>query len=311
MKNRVLASTILLLGLIAGVYSSHGQISSSSRGTPENVLLTPFEIDLYRNASTVIDWNPHKIKEVLHKLRPAENQDQLSVILAGTGEAVSAFLHNIPRIACDEEVDSDSYQSGVTDSQHHKFRYIVIPHPEDAVPTFEEYRSGWNGESLNSAKYRNLPLVTYGFTSTVLLLSPSDQREEKFRYFGIQVLHDRECHVLGFAQIPEKAHRVGRFSNPIKTCATLLQGLVWVDTKSFDIVQLDTWLLARRSDVALRDQESRVEFAATPIAGSKLVLDLPKDVKVGVAAGKLFAHNTHTYSNYKLFVAESAIKPIP
>ena len=121
MKNRVLASTILLLGLVTGIYSAHGQISSPLRGTPENVLLTPFEIELYKNASTVIDWNPHQIKENLHKLRPPENQDQLPALLARTGQTVSAFLHNIPRIACDEEVDSDSYQAGVRDSQHHKF----------------------------------------------------------------------------------------------------------------------------------------------------------------------------------------------
>jgi hypothetical protein len=185
----------------------------------------------------------------------------------------------------------------------------VIPHPEDVVPTFEEYRTDANGKPLDPARLRHLPLLTYNFASTALLLSPSDQRENRYRYFGIQTIRGRECHVVGFAQDPEKAHRVGRFTFNTKICALLLQGLAWVDSRTFDILRIDTWLLAPRMDTGLRAQGSQVEFYPAAIGESEKIVWLPRDVSVGVVCRGIVARNTHHYTNFKLFRVESTIKP--
>ena len=271
--------------------------------------LAPSEMAIYSKAPTLIDWNSRQVKENLHKLRPAENQDQLPMVLGRTGQTVTALLRDFPRVSCDEEVKAVSSQGRVEDSSHHKFRYIVIPHPEDVVPTFEEYRTDVNGKPLNQEKLRHLPLVTYNFTSTALLLSPTDQRASHFRYFGIQTIRGRECYVLGFAQDPEKAHRMGRFSFQGKSSVLLLQGLAWVDSNTFDILQINTWLLAPRTDTGLRAQVSQVEFYPTKVGESERVVWLPRDVSVLVLCPSMFARNTHHYSNYKLFDVESTIKP--
>src|SRR5271157_341501 len=42
-------------------------------------------------------------------------------------------------------------------------------------------------------------MTTSGFASTWLYLSPAEQHDSCFRYFGIQAIRDRECHVMGFA----------------------------------------------------------------------------------------------------------------
>ena len=312
MQQRLIPFLTLLLGLVVGTGRVPVQVPTPRQsGEGDYVKLKPSEIEIYEQASTVINWDRRQIQDNIHKLQPAENQDQLPMLLERTGQTVNGLIRDLPRISCDEEFESDSIQLGVRDSQHHKFRYIVIPHPEDIVPTFEEYRTDLNGKSLNASKYRHLPLVTYGFISAVLLLSPSDQSEAHFRYFGIQKVHDRVCYVLGVAQDPAKAHRVGRFSVLDKSCGILLQGLAWVDTSTYDIVKINTWLLAPRMDAGLRGQASQVEFSPTPIADSRLVLSLPSKVGVVVACGELIAHNSHVYSNYKLFRTESSIRPIP
>jgi hypothetical protein len=298
--------------LSAGTVSARGQPAAPNpQASVGDVQLTPPEIEIYRKAPTLIDWTPRQVKDTLPKLRPAENQDQLTMILERAGQTVTALLLNFPSVACDEEVITGSWQrqARVEDTSHHKFRYIVIPHPEDLVPTFEEYRTDVKGNPIDKAKLRHLPLMTYNFVSTVLLLSPSDQRETRFRYFGTQTMRDRECHVVGFAQDPDKAHRVSNFSCLGKKCALLLQGLAWVDSGTFDILRINTWLLAPRLDTGLGAQFSQVEFYPTTVGESEKVLWLPRDVSVTVICRGIPARNTHHYTNFKLFRVESTIKP--
>jgi hypothetical protein len=89
----------------------------------------------------------------------------------------------------------------------------------------------------------------------------------------------------------------------------LLQGLVWVDAKSFQILQIKTWLLAPRTDIGLHGQLSTIDFYPLQPADSERGLWLPREVTVEVVCAGIAARNTHHYSNLKLFRVESAIKP--
>jgi hypothetical protein len=309
MKSPVIICISLLLPFSFGGERSLGQMPvTPAKAAAEEIRISPSELEIYKTAHTLIDWTPHEVKDRFHKLRPAENQDQLPMLLDHAGDKVSALLRDLPRVSCDEELITESSQARVKDTQHHKFRYIVIPYPEDIVPTFEEYRTEVDGKPLNPKKLRYLPLVTYNFSSTMLLLSPVDQRESKFRYFGVQTIRGRECYLVGFAQDPAKAHRVGRFTSQGKSCAMLLQGVAWLDSETFDILQINTWLLAPREDFGIRMQFSSVQFFSTPIGEATKTVWLPRDVSVYVVCGQMFAHNTHHYTNYKLFSVESTIK---
>jgi hypothetical protein len=54
---------------------------------------------------------------------------------------------------------------------------------------------------------------------------------------------------------------------------------------------------------------STVDFRAVHLIDSEKVLWLPGDVVVDVVYQGMRIHNTHHYSNFKLFRVESAIKP--
>lgn len=304
----IIRISLLLLITMSGAPLRGQMPGRSQKAALDEVRLSPAEIEIYKQAHTLIDWTPREVKDRIHKFQPAENQSQLPMLLNRAGEKVTALLRDLPSVSCDEEVITQSSQARVEDTQHHKFRYIVIPHPEDIVPTFEEYRTNPDGKPINEAKLRNLPLLTNNYTSTLLLLSPVDQRESNFRYFGTQKIRGRDCYLVGFAQDPAKAHRVGRFMAQGKSCALLLQGVAWLDVETFDVLQIATWLLAPRQDFGIQTQTSSVQFFSTPIGEGTKTVWLPRDVSVFVICGRLYAHNTHHYSNYKLFSVESQIK---
>ena len=283
--------------------------------------LTPSEIEIYEGAQTLIDWSPRQIHNCpfLRKLRPTGSQDQGPMVLERVGQVVTLLFHDFPRIACDEVI-SQAYPRQVAlgivprtpmpdTAERQKFRYIVIPFPVSDVPAFEEYRTDLKGNPFDASSLSGRSSTDSKYTSTCLFFSPADQRDNRFRYFGIQRIRKRECHVVGFAQEPERAQRVGRFYFQDKTAALLFQGLAWIDSETFQILRIKTWLLAPRADIGISSQTSTVDFYPVQPSGSERVLWLPRDVTVVLVYRGTEFRNTHRYSNFKLFRVESTIKP--
>jgi hypothetical protein len=275
------------------------------------VRLAPSQINIYKRGQTLIDWTPSQIRDCpfLSKLRPPGSQDQLPMVLENVGHAITLLFHDFPKIACDEEVFSESGPWTPNIKNRHMLRYIVIPEPDADAPAFDEYRTDLRGKPISARSLRNLQMITTGFASTWLYLSTADQHNSRFRYFGIQTIRKRECHVVGFAQNPERARSGGGFSFEGKRVAVLLQGIAWIDSETFQILRINTWLLAPRADVGLTSQDSTVDFYPVKLSGFQRVLWLPRDVTVDIVYQGSAVRNTHRYSNFKLFRVESTIKP--
>jgi hypothetical protein len=188
-------------------------------------------------------------------------------------------------------------------------RYIVIPGPVGDVPTFEEYRTDLKGNRLDASSLSGRFMLSSNYTSTCLNFSPADQRDNRFRHFGTQAIRERQCHVVGFAQEPERVHRVAGFQFQGETAALLFQGLAWIDSETFQILRITTWLLAPRKDIGISSQTSTVDFYPVQPSGSERLFWLPRDVTVVLVYRGTQVRNTHHYSNFKLFRVESTIKP--
>jgi len=320
MKVRALVSSFLLAAVSTGAVWAGPQQPAAPAPAPEPLQkLTPSEIKIYKSAQTLIDWTPRQIHgcPFLHNLRAAESQDQLSMVLEHVGQMGTVMFQDFPRISCDEEVSSAwnptnasaAFENMHYTPKHRLFRYIVLPRPVGNVLAFEEYRTDSSGNPLDASSLRNLFMVTSDFASTWLYLSAGDQRGSRFRYFGTQTMRNRECHVVGFAQDPDRVPSVGILRIGDASGALLVQGLAWIDSQTSQILRIITWLLAPRTDVGLSSQTSTVDFYPVQPSGSERVFWLPRDVVVEAVYRGMWARNTHHYSNFKLFRVESTIKP--
>ena len=315
-KLRALVSSLTLVVASIGAARARPQQPAAPPQWPEpTVQLTPAEIETYKNAHTLIDWAPPQIHDCpfLRNLRPARNQDQLPVVLQHVGQTVTLLLNDFPRIACDEEVVSqavaDAHRRALGAAKARKFRYIAMPRTVGDFQGFEEYRTDLKGNRVDPASLSDFFVITSNFISAYLDLSPADQRASRFRYFGIQTIRGRKCHVVGFAQEPEGAARVGTFQVEDVRVAVLVQGLAWIDPETFQILRITTWDLAPRIDIGLNSQASTVDFYPVRLSGSERVLWLPREVIVVTNYRGIWLSNTHHYSDFKLFRVESTIKP--
>jgi hypothetical protein len=274
--------------------------------------ITLAEIEIYKTGRSLIDWTPREIRDCpfLHKLQPAGSQDQLPVVLERVGQTVTLLLHEFPQIACDEQVMSESLSVGsrTRPGITHKFRYIAIPRSLGGFQGFEEYRTDLKGNPVDAAHLSGFFLTTSNYISTCLYLSPTDQDSSRFRLFGTQSIRERECHVVGFAQEPEKVRRVGTFRFQDKRVVLLVQGLAWIDSETFQVLRIMTWLLAPRTDIGLSAHTSTVDFYPVQPSGFERVLWLPREVTVFTYYRGIRLRNTHHYSNFKLFRVTSTIK---
>jgi hypothetical protein len=325
-KGRALVRSFFAALAVVGAVVGGGL--QPSMGSPQvlepRVQLSPSEIEIYKSAQTLIDWTPKQIHHCpyLRKLQPVASQDQLPKILERVGQTVSLQFHDFPQIACDEVISEtrsgeeklefmwDRPITETTDTKEsQKFGYVIVPWPAGELPAFEEYRTDPNGKPLDASSLRGFSMISAKYASTCLYFSPADQHDNRFRYFGTQTMRERECHVVGFAQQPEKARRIDRFHSQGATFGLLSQGLAWIDSETFQILRITSWLLAPRKDIGLDSQTSTVDFYPVQPSGFRRVLWLPQDVTVMLVSGGRKVRNTHRYSNYKLFRVESTIKP--
>jgi hypothetical protein len=287
----------------------------AAKKSPESASdLTPAEFNLYQLAQTVVDWTPKQIKDspVFHKLQPAANQDQLAEILKRAGKTGELTFQDFPQVACDEDVTSEKSQGRAVATKHQKFRYIVTLDPSNGVNVLKEYRTNPVGAPAAKFSLGDLYMLTQGFASTWLHLSPAEQPDSHFRYFGTQTIRKRECRVVAFAQVPARAGRVEEVeAEDGRSAALLVQGLAWIDAETFQTLRIMTWLLAPRMDVGLSSQISTIDFYPVQPLGTDRTLWLPREVNVWVVYREMGIRNIHRYSNYKLFRVESTIKPTP
>jgi len=296
--------------------------NSAQSGDPR-VRASEEELETYRHARTLIDWTAREIKDAapLDKLRPATAppgyQDKLPAILSHVGARAAAMIAEFRNIACDERVYSEwnlgspiatFRQMGPNEVAHH-FLYIIIPRPLGDPLMFKEYRTNPHGSPIDLKSLADLRLITTNFTGSWAYFNPSNQPESRFRYFGEESLRKQLCYVVGFAQRPDIARNFTTFEIGNHSAIILVQGLAWIDEKSFHIRKLETWLLAPRSDIGLQSQNTTVMYSPILPAGLEDVLWLPDEVTVQVHYHDVFIRNTHRYSKFKLFQSRVAITP--
>lgn len=272
--------------------------------------LSPTELGLYRHAHSLMDWTPKEIRDYpsLRKIRIAVRQQDLPSIMKRVGERASATISEFRNVACDERVYSEWNvgspivtwrEMGPNEVAHH-FLYVILSRQAGDPRMFTEYRTDSKGKPVDFANLVDLPLITANFAGSWAYFNTSNQGESNFRYLGKESIQKHMCYVVGFAQKPEIAKNVTTFEFGKQSAVMLVQGLAWIDDRAFQIVKIETWLLAARGDIGLESENTTVDYSPVRLAGLRHTW-LPSEVTVLVHYHNLFLRNTHRYSRFKLF----------
>lgn len=296
--------------------------------------------------TTYVDQSSDELKRAVSTLRgirfeaganpkdtAAGEPSQVSTesILDHTGVVTADLLHRMPNLIAREEVEQvtgstlDSGSGGqasrrrqmpvgipVPQYRIRTFGYRIVHEKNslgDDVDTVDEYRTDTHDHPIRDAKNDPDAPRTTGFATSWLFFVPSNLEGSRFRYLGQQKVNNHETYVVAFAEIPAKTRMDTIVHSPTGPCSTFSQGLAWIDQSTFQIVRMQTDLLAPLPGIQLTQLRSLLDYGDVKIPKLNLSLWLPSDVETTWISGDRTGDETHRYSNYKLFASTMTILP--
>jgi len=270
-----------------------------------------------------------KLVPELKGLQPSLDQEGLPMILQHAGQRVDSFFRDTPNLIADEHVRQQEirrigadnigadYSTGADHSiavdylaQEIRDEYLIILHGDKNEAKFDEYRMDKKGkrlDELNTARpFKSRFFVTHGFALSCVYFSTAFQSESTFRYLGEQRIGSQNTYVVAFAQRPGHATMTETVRGPGHAVVQMLvQGVAWVDKSNFQIIKIQTDLLAPRPGVGLDRQTTEVTLGEVRLRDIASPLWLPKVVKVNIRFYGLDFRNEHQYANYRQYRVSS------
>lgn len=252
-----------------------------------------------------VDYINHPA-EGLADIEPPEERMSLDSILKGVGQRVAEIYRSLPNTSSSEEIRQEclNHEGKVRWGQDRQFRYLCLIPDSPAGPSVQEYRTDAQGKALELQNPEEGLMLTSGFLGAALLFHPTYQNENIYRYLGRDKANGRRTLVLAFAQIPARSRNCGNFRMGIINEWTYVQGLIWVDDASFEIIRLKTDLLNPVPALKLKAETTDIAFQEVQFKTAPQKFWLPHDVTVTLDWSGHHLRNHHEYTDFVVFDVE-------
>jgi hypothetical protein len=190
------------------------------------------------------------------------------------------------------------------------FSYRIQSNP-DAQPgtRLREFRLNAQNEEILTPSTKPGDPQGVGFGSAWLMFDPANLRDLRFRYLGREKVGKYDAVVLAFAQIPERVTIAPRITIGGQTCYYFVQGVVWIDPATYQLVRLQTDLQGRLADFLQKKLRSEIDFSEVRIPTRNLTLWMPSRVEISWEMDNQAGAELHRYSDWRLFGSTSRILP--
>ncbi len=297
---------------------------------------------------TVIEMTAEELRWSYLELSCMEfnsSQDQLGSLLKEVGERVKTFFSDFSNVTSKERVrmqrstidlnknpwtrrgrqpalleanfDNTSPMSMgavLSAEKREEFNYLILPGSGNEGMSWVEDRVDENNRPINQKAPPGFTM-SLGYAGTCLFLHPSHQADSQFRYLGRDTKKPR-AHVIAFAQKPGSKNYTQYSDVRLSVSTTirfLVQGLVWIDPDTYQILRIRTSMLSPEEQTDLREQISDIHYERVQFDDTQRQFWLPREANVswefqtsGYEA--LVYRNQHKYSDYRLFAVESGYK---
>lgn len=246
------------------------------------------------------------------KLNPS--QDVLDSLLRKAGENVTSFFRDFSNMSVKERVFMRRYsgQAALLNMQYayprtKEFNYMIMPNADKTA--FSEFRTDMADRPIDPRAEAGTCILSYGYAGLSLYLHPRHQPNSNFRYLG-QERRKPFAHVIAFSQKPEARDFMSQSPDrgASKPVGFLVQGFVWFDPESGQIMRLRTFMLRAEKETDLIDQITDVVYEPVHIDDNRPQFWLPREVDVSWAYPGASYRNQHRYSGYRLFSVSSDYK---
>lgn len=247
------------------------------------------------------NWLPPDVDDRVPSVEPGAACD-LDDVLRKTGKRIQELVSNVDRFTATEFLKHQSINRwGLTSSsQTRTFDYLVsVQEVRLGQLNVEEYRSR-RGSAAD-----DFPdgIATIGLPSMVLIFHPYNAGSFEMTCEGLAKWNGTVGWQVHFRQRNDKpntirSYRIG-FNGPSHPVA--LKGRAWIAADSYQILGLETDLIAPLPEIRLVTDRTIIEYGPVHFRQDKVDLWLPQSAEVFYDWKGRRGHRRHSFSNYLLF----------
>jgi len=284
-----------LLKSLQGLYETTSGPSADIAGAPPGAEpVVPMGTLLFSN------WLPPDIDEKVPPVEPGIPCN-LDRILENSGRRVKEFVANVDRFAATEAVTHQSINKWGLASRPMtlQFDYVVsIKKNRLGMLNVEEYR-----DTHRSAPQFPDGVTTTGLPALVLIFHPSNVENFQLTCEGLARSRGVEAWQIYFRQRADKPNIIRTYQIGAQgpTSAVALKGRVWIAADSFQIVRLETDLVAPLPQIRLVADHAAIEYGPVHFQSRNLEMWLPQIAEVFYDWRGRRSHRRHSFKNYMLF----------
>jgi tetratricopeptide (TPR) repeat protein len=249
------------------------------------------------------NWLPPDVDE---KIPPVEAGAAcpLDEVRRKSGDQIVEFVHDVDRFAATESLTHESINKyGIASApEKRKFDYLVsIQEDKNGFLGVTEYRNG--GGAL--AEFPD-GIVTNGLPALVLIFHPYYAPNYEMTCEGLTRWNGGLAWQVHFRQLPGKPNVIRTYQLGLHgpSYSVGLKGRAWISADTYQIVRMETDLLAPMPQIRLLAEHTAIEYGPVKFREGNVNLWLPQTAEVYFAWKGKQAHRRHSFSNYMLFAVD-------
>jgi hypothetical protein len=213
-------------------------------------------------------------------------------------------VHDIDRFTATESLTHESINKhGIASApEKRKFEYVVsIQEVRQGHLAVAEYRNGGGAQN-------EFPdgIVTNGLPALVLIFHPYYAPNYEMTCEGLARSNGRLVWQVHFRQRPDKPNEIKTYQFGINgpSYSVALKGRAWISADSYQIVTMETDLVAPMPQIQLLAEHNVIEYGPVKFRGGDVTLWLPQSAEVYFDWRGRQVHRRHSFDNYMLFIVE-------
>jgi Tfp pilus assembly protein PilF len=252
-------------------------------------------------------WMPPDVDE---KVPPVEAGASCAVddVVSKVGKQLIELISDVDRFAATESLTHESInRSGLASyPEKRKFDYVVsIQEVQHGYLNVEEYRNAGGSPA-------DFPdgVATNGLPALVLIFHPYNAMNFEMTCEGLARWNGGLAWQVHFKQRTDKPNTIKRYrigaDGPSYPVA--LKGRAWISADSYQIVRLETDLVAPVPQIRLVADHTAIEYGPVKFSKGNVNMWLPQSAEVYYDWKGRRIHRRHSFSNYLLFGVEDKQK---
>ena len=252
-------------------------------------------------------WLPPDVDETVPPVE-SEAVCALDTVVEKAGKRVEEFVKNVDRFTATEYLDHESINRwGFADSEEtRKFDYLV---------GIEQYRPGY----FSVTEYRGTRytpdqfpggIETRGLPTLSLIFHPNNAANFAMSCEGLSQWNGKPVWQVHFRQRPDKPNtiRAYRFGRNGPSYPVALRGRAWIAADSYQIVRMETDLMAKLPEIKLLADHTLVDYGPVRFKNRNVEMWLPQVAEVYFDWKGQRVHRRHSFDNYLLFSVDEKQK---